>query len=116
MAWIMKRFRVPDKLGLLITSSWRNISVIEEQYLSLKQAAELRCYKSSLSLHTYKTIGHHIGMTLVLSWMRTTTIGQAMLLRGFSGQLPVLKEYKSPLTDKLILSVAGILTFLPFVV
>jgi cobalt/nickel transport system permease protein len=113
LASIMNSLAIPAPLSLLIISSWRNISTIEKQYRTLKLAAELRCYRSSLSRHTYETIGYHIGMTLVRSWLRTSTINNAMLLRGFSGELPVLKEYRTTSGNIVFLTVCGSLALIP---
>lgn len=77
---------LPEKLCLLLLASYRYIFVISREYQRLNRAARLRCFVPGTNLHTYRTYGHLLGMTLVRSWDRARRVNRAMLLRGFQGK------------------------------
>jgi len=82
----LEKLGMPLRLCYLILFTYRYIFVIEQEYKRLLRAAQLRCFKPSTTIHTYKTIGYLFGMTLVKSWEQAHRVHQAMVLRGFSGQ------------------------------
>lgn len=79
------------KLVMLLLTTYRYLSVIEQEFQRLRVAASLRCFQPKSNLHTYRTFSHLIGMTLVLSWERSRRIHSAMIMRGFDGHnFPIL--------------------------
>ncbi|PIE65584.1 MAG: cobalt ECF transporter T component CbiQ, partial [Desulfobacterales bacterium] len=83
----LESLKVPRQLCFLFLFSYRYISVIYCEYKKLSRAAELRCFTAKTNIHTLKTTGYLFGMTLIKSWNRAQRIQQAMVLRGFKGQL-----------------------------
>lgn len=80
------------KLVMLLLTTYRYLTVIEQEFRRLRVAAALRCFQPKSNLHTYRTYSHLIGMTLVLSWERSRRIHSAMLMRGFDGHnFPILE-------------------------
>lgn len=92
----LERLHLPSRLCFLLLFSYRYIFVIYQEYLKLHRAAQMRCFRPSTNLHTYRTYGYLFGMTLVKSYNRATRIHQAMLLRAFDGQLiPLYRDNNS---------------------
>jgi len=100
----LSRLQTPKKLCLLLLFSYRYIFVIHDEYKRLKRAAIFRSFKPTTSMHTYKTYGNLLGMTLVKGWQRAERVQEAMILRGFSGQFISLGYPNTRRTDWLILA------------
>ncbi|MEN8139635.1 MAG: cobalt ECF transporter T component CbiQ [Thermodesulfobacteriota bacterium] len=77
---------VPEKFCLLLLYTYRYIFVLTKEFDRLRRAATLRGFVPTTSLHTYRTYGNMIGMTLVRGWRRGQRVQQAMVLRGFTGR------------------------------
>ena len=88
----LEGLHVSRRLCFLLLFSYRYIFVIHQEYQKLTRAAGMRCFVPATTLHTYRTYGYLFGMTLVRSWNRSTRVHQAMLLRGFNGQLIPLEQ------------------------
>jgi cobalt/nickel transport system permease protein len=88
----LEGLHLPHRLCFLLLFSYRYIFVIYQEYQKLNRAAVMRCFIPATTIHTYRTVGYLFGMTLVKSWNRASRIHQAMLLRGFNGQLIPLDQ------------------------
>jgi cobalt/nickel transport system permease protein len=78
---------LPPRLCFVLLFSYRYVFVIYQEYRKLNRAAQIRCFRPSTNLHTYRTYAYMFGMTLVKSYNRAARVQQAMLLRGFNGKL-----------------------------
>ncbi len=109
----LERLGLPNKLILLLLTTYRYLGRIEQEYQRLRRSAAMRCFSATTSLHTYRTYGYLIGMTLIRSHERSRRVHQAMLLRGFTGRFPLLTEQKTRPADYalLILSLTLALAF-----
>ncbi|MFH2124244.1 MAG: cobalt ECF transporter T component CbiQ [Pseudomonadota bacterium] len=94
---------IPPKLCFMLLSTYRYIFVIHQEYQRLQRAARMRGFVARTNLHTYRTFSHLFAMTLVKSWNRARRVHQAMLLRGFNGQLIPLHQPQPAKTDFLFL-------------
>ncbi len=107
---------LPAKLVFLLLSTYRYLFVIHQEYERLQRAAILRGFVARTSLHTYRSYGYLFAMTLVKSWNRAKRVQQAMLLRGFTGQLIPLPQPRLLSADWLFfvifLVLSGLLTAL----
>lgn len=83
----LEALRLPKKLCFILLFSYRYVFVIYQEYRRLVRAAQMRCFVPATTIHTYRTFGYLFGMTLVKSWNRASRVHQAMILRGFNGQL-----------------------------
>ncbi len=99
----LERLHLPHKLILLLLTTYRYLGLIEEEYRRLRRSAALRCFSKTTSLHTYRTYGYLIGMTLIRSYDRSRRIHKAMLMRGFQGYFPLLTIRTTRPTDLLLL-------------
>lgn len=94
---------VPPKLCFMLLSTYRYIFVIHQEYQRLQRAARMRGFVARTNLHTYRTFSHLFAMTLVKSWNRARRVHQAMILRGFTGQLIPLRQPQLTNADYLFL-------------
>lgn len=100
----LEALHCPKKLCFILLFSYRYVFVIYQEYRRLVRAAQMRCFVPATTIHTYRTFGYLFGMTLVKSWNRATRVHQAMVLRGFNGQLIPLSEDKHTTGDTVFLS------------
>jgi cobalt/nickel transport system permease protein len=100
----LERLRLPHKFILLLLTTYRYLGVIEQEYTRLQRSAELRCFSASTNLHTYRTYGYLIGMTLIHSYNSSKRIHQAMLMRGFQGKFPLLELQTTRSADLVLLA------------
>ncbi|CAG35486.1 cobalt ECF transporter T component CbiQ [Desulfotalea psychrophila] len=104
----LERLHLPEKLCFILLFAYRYIFVIHNEYKTLLRAAQMRCFTPKSSLHTYRTFAYLFGMTLVKSHNRALRIHQAMVLRGFTGQLIPLKSGHINRTDTLFFCLASL--------
>ena len=97
----LERLRLPSKLVFLFLFTCRYIHVIGEEWQRLQTAASLRGFLPRTSLHTYRTIGNMMGLTVINSIDRSRSIYEAMLLRGFNGVFHTVTELKATRGDML---------------
>ena len=107
----MHELRVPKKIVHLFFFTYRYIHVIHREYLRLVSAMKVRGFRPGTNVHTYKTFAYLVGMLLVRSSDRAERVHNAMLCRGFSGNLYSLSEFSLKTRDmiSLILMLALIL-------
>lgn len=101
--------RVPQRIVQLFFFTYRYISVIHREYLSLRASMRLRCFKPRTDFHTYRSIAYLVGMLFVRSLDRSERIYQAMVLRGFSGTFWTLDHFHMRRSDWAALAMMVIL-------
>ncbi len=79
--------RLPGRLVHLLLFTVRYVEVLHREYRRLVTAMRMRAFRPRLSLHTFRSFGHLVGMLLVRSLERAERILQAMKCRGFRGRL-----------------------------
>jgi cobalt/nickel transport system permease protein len=90
---------ISKKLVHLFFFTIRYIHSIYREYLSMVNALKVRGFYPKNNLHTYKTMSYLIGMLLVRSFDKALRVHNAMLCRGFNGNLYSLKEFSLNKTD-----------------
>ncbi len=98
----LQALRLPQNFCLLLLFSYRYLGLIHEEFLRLRRAAELRCFRPSTSLHTYRTYSYLLGMVIVRSWNRAARVQQAMSLRGFTDTFHSLHVMELRRSDALL--------------
>ncbi len=106
----LERLHLPPKLILLLLTTYRYLSRIELEYQRLRRSATLRCFHGRSNLHTYRTYGYLIGMTLIRSYERSRRVHQAMLMRGFDGSFPLLTRQRAGGGDIVLLVACALLS------
>jgi len=91
--------RVPGKLVYLFLFLYRYIGVLHEEYSKLFRAAALRGFCPRTGCVTVRTMSYIFGMLLVRSYERSQRIYQALTLRGFRGDFPMLTHFRYQKAD-----------------
>lgn len=84
----LRGLRCPDKLTWMFLLMERNIGVLREEWVKLREAARLRCFQPKNNLHTYRALGSLLGLFLIRAVERSHILYEALLLRGYDGSLP----------------------------
>lgn len=96
----LDQLKIPKKLVLLLTLTYRYLFVLEQEYKRLLTAAQVRCFRPKNNLHTYKTYAYLVGMLLVRASAKGEQVYKAMLCRGFRGEFHTIKELSFSRKDK----------------
>lgn len=88
----LQALRVPTRLVFLLLFTYRGLFLMADEWQRLKTALRLHGFVAASNLHSYRTLGYLLGLTLVRSVDRAGRIHQAMLLRGFNGSFTSLAD------------------------
>lgn len=102
----MHELRVPQKIVHLFFFTYRYIHVMHREYLRLVNSMKIRGFRAKTNVHTYRTFAYMIGMILVKSFDRAQRVHNAMLCRGFKGNLYSLKTFSIKQRDIFFLVLA----------
>jgi cobalt/nickel transport system permease protein len=107
----MHTLRIPKKIVYLFFFTYRYIHVMQREYMRLVNSMKIRGFRAKTNLHTYKTFAYMIGMILIRSFDRAQRVHNAMLCRGFKGNLYSLKTFSIKKRDvaSLVLAIAVII-------
>lgn len=86
----LARLGLPEKLVHLLLLTIRQIELLQQEHLRLRQAMRARAFVARSDRHTWVSYGNLIGMLLVRSLERARRIHAAMRCRGFNGRLYLL--------------------------
>lgn len=86
----LARLGMPQKLVHLLLLTIRQIEVLQEEHLRLRQAMRARAFIARSDRHTWVSYGNLVGMLLVRSLERARRIHAAMRCRGLHGRLLLL--------------------------
>jgi len=86
----LARLGVPSQLVQLLVLTIRQIHLLDQEFIRLRQAMRARAFVPRSDRHTWRSYGWLIGMLLVRSVSRSQRLLAAMRLRGFHGRLYVL--------------------------
>lgn len=95
----LNHLHVPDKLTHLLLFTVRYIDVLNRESLRLRAAMRVRGFRPRVSLHTYRSYGHLVGMLLVRSFDRAERIVAAMKCRGFRGHFYLFEHFAMTRAD-----------------
>ena len=106
--------RVPAGLSHLFLFTVRYLDVLHGEYLRLRGAMKVRCFRPRMDAHTYRSLGNLLGMLLVRGYDRSERILAAMTCRGFQGRFYLLDHFRFQLRDSIfcLVSVVGLLIML----
>jgi cobalt/nickel transport system permease protein len=107
----MHALGIPKKIVHLFFFTYRYIHVMHREYARLLNSMKIRGFKPGNNFHTYKTIAYMVGMLLVRSFDRAQRVHNAMLCRGFKGNLYSLSRFSIQTKDivSLVVMLAAIL-------
>jgi len=106
---------VPESLVRLFISVVRYVQLIRPEYTRLRESMRARAFMPRTNRHTFRSYGYLLGMLLVRAIERAERVEEAMLLRGYSGRFPKIRQPTPPCTDCLaavgLLAAAACLLF-----
>ncbi len=89
----LSHLKVPRKLVHILLLTIRYVDLIHHEYSRLRKAMKVRCFRADVNAHTYRSIGHLMGMLLVRSFDRAERVLAAMRCRGFRGEFHILTHF-----------------------
>lgn len=101
--------RLPRLLVMLMSFMYRYIFVLLDEAKRLMRARTLR-YFGSRYLEQFRVLGYMIGVLFIRTFERAERIYNAMILRGFSGEIRGIKHFRLSYRDFLFM--AGIIVSL----
>lgn len=108
----LRHLYVPEKLVNLFFFTFRYFQVIHQEYLRLRAAMKVRCFKPRTSMHTYRSVAYLIGMLLVRGFDRSERVYQAMVCRGYQGRLWILDHFTLNNRDIIFLTIMTLVSIL----
>jgi len=92
LAGAMSGIGVPDRMTHLFQLTARYVAVFQDEYVRLRQAMRARGFRAASNRHSWRSLGHLLGMLVVRSVERAERVAWAMRARGFSGRLPAFSH------------------------
>ena len=89
----LAHFHVPQKLTQLLLFMVRYFDVLGREYVKLRAAMRVRCFRPAMNGHSYRAFGYLVGMLLVRSFDRSERVLAAMKCRGFCGRYYLLDHF-----------------------
>jgi len=112
----LERLKVPSKITQMFLFTYRYIFVFASELSRMNTAMRARCFRPGTNLFTMQTYGNFVGVLLVRSFERTEEVYNAMISRGYKGELKTKYTYEITSLDivKMLgtISVAVLLLFL----
>ena len=99
LVYALSRLYIPNKLIHIFFFTYRYIHVINLEYLRLRNAMRMRCFKPKTNLHTYRSFAYLIGMLIIKSYERSKRIYDAMICRGFKRRFYILEHCEFHISD-----------------
>ena len=104
----LSHLRVPAGLSHLFLFTVRYLDILHREYLRLRWAMKVRCFRPRMDCRTYRSFGNLLGMLLVRGYDRSERILAAMKCRGFQGRFYLLDHFSFQFRD-LIFSIISFL-------
>jgi cobalt/nickel transport system permease protein len=99
LAQAMTGIGVPDTLAHLFQLTVRYIAVFHEEYRRLRRAMRARAFRAGGNWHSWRSLGHLVGMLVVRSVERAERVVVAMKCRGFTGTFPAFETSRLGASD-----------------
>ncbi len=91
----LARLRVPQMVCQMILLAHRYIFVFQHETSRMNKGMQMRGFRRRTDMETLHNIGNFLGMLLVRSFERTQRVYEAMIARGYTGQLSVTHEFRA---------------------
>jgi len=95
----LTKLKFPIKFVEMIAFSYRYFFVFRKMVAQMKSSMILKGYKSKNSISSLKDTASLIGMVIIRSFEQTDRVYNAMLLRGYNGEISYSIKYKSNKLD-----------------
>ncbi|BCP54823.1 hypothetical protein K32_34400 [Kaistia sp. 32K] len=92
LAGAMNGIGIPAPIAHLFQLTVRYIAVFHEEYARLRRAMRARGFRAGSNRHSWRSLGHLLGMLVVRSAERAEQVAWAMRARGFTGSFPAFVQ------------------------
>ncbi len=103
-----RRLGLPRMLSSILILTHRYLHMLNQELIRIRVAVRVRGFRNGMNRHSYRTIGQLIGSLFVRSYDRSEHLHQAMLMRGFKGDLPSLRKCQLRTRDWFFAAAAGL--------
>ena len=103
------RLKLPGVLVLLALLAYRYAFLLNDELRRLRVALWVRGFRTRVSRHSYRTLGHVVGAVLVRGSDRAERVAAAMRCRGFDGRFHTLAEFRTRPRDVVFFLLAALL-------
>ena len=97
---------VPERLVALLMLTVRYLDVVGGEYRRMRNSMRARAFVAGTNRHTWRSVGHLVGMGLLRSIDRAERVTDAMRCRGFDGRYPILYPFRWQPRDSLAATAA----------
>lgn len=108
----MLHLRVPGKLVTMFYFFYRYIGVIADEFSKMLRMLEARGFRASTSIHTIKVYAFFTGMLFIKSHERSERVYNALVMRNFHGDFPLLTHFTLKQRDLIFMAAMSCLFML----
>lgn len=109
LAGAMSGIGVPPRIAHLFQLTVRYVGVFHDEYARLRRAMRARGFRAGSNRHSWRSLGHLLGMLVLRSAERAERVAWAMRARGFSGHFPAFAQRRLERSDRVFLLVWPVL-------
>ncbi|ADB57484.1 energy-coupling factor transporter transmembrane component T family protein [Archaeoglobus profundus] len=96
----------PSKLTQILMFAYRYIFVFAEEYEKLSIALKMKGFEKRTNIHTFETIAKLIATLFIRSYERAESVYRAMILRGYTGNIETITDFKITARDILFVTLS----------
>jgi cobalt/nickel transport system permease protein len=93
--WALEKLHAPNVVVLVSNLMFRYFDLLLDEWASMNRSRASRG-GDRLRLSRFRVLGGEIGLLFVRSWERAERVHQAMISRGFTGNLPAGRPTSAP--------------------
>jgi cobalt/nickel transport system permease protein len=94
LIWAIRKLGAPRSVNLIASMMLRYIDMLAEEFARMSRARAARSGGPLAGVALFEVHGNQAGLLLVRSWERAERIHNAMLSRGFTGEMPETKGHR----------------------
>ena len=104
LAAAMHGIGLPARVAHLFQLTARYNAVFHEEYTRLRRAMRARGFRAGSNRHSWRSLGHLLGMLVVRSAERAERVAWAMRARGFTGRFPAFEQSRLGRADHFVIA------------
>lgn len=95
----IRKLGAPTSINLIASMMLRYIDMLAEEFGRMSRARAARCGGPLAGVALFQVHGNQTGLLLVRSWERAERIHNAMMSRGFTGEMPETRRHRFGAAD-----------------
>jgi len=84
----LRGLRLPEVLVRLFLATAHYLELTRAEAARLREAMRARAFRAGSNRHTWRSLGHLIGMLILRALARAERVEEAMRARGYAGRMP----------------------------